>query len=151
MVDQFNVPLASGWITDLNARMVLEGSNRIDAFPSLHCAVSAYILFFDRVHRPWRFALYATPCVGLWLSTIYLRYHYFIDVIGGFALAALALRVAFTLEYRKNKRPLFIDKKSTAGRVSCQARQSSSWDRGIFGPFIGQRRQVSGRFGVSRE
>jgi hypothetical protein len=26
----------------------------------------------------------------------------------------------------------------SAGRVSCQARESSSWDRGLFGPFIGQ-------------
>jgi hypothetical protein len=29
------------------------------------------------------------------------------------------------LEYRKIKRPLFINKKSTAGRVSCQACESS--------------------------
>jgi uncharacterized protein DUF6092 len=44
-----------------------------------------------------------------------------------------------------------LSKRSIAGRVSCQAHESLSWNRGIFGPFIGQRRQVLGRFGASRE
>ena len=34
------------------------GSNGVDVFPSLHCAVSSFFLFFDRRHRPWRFKLY---------------------------------------------------------------------------------------------
>jgi hypothetical protein len=37
----------------------------------------------------------------------------------------VSLDVHLLSGYRKNKRPLFIDKKSTAGRVSCQARASS--------------------------
>ena len=63
----------------------------MDCFPSLHCAVSSYILFFDRRHRRWRFWLYLVPCVGLWVSTLYLRYHYFVDLVAGFALSAAAL------------------------------------------------------------
>jgi len=91
MADQFNVPL-TGWVfTRLNDYIVTHGSNGVDVFPSLHCAVSCYLLFFDRRHAPWRFRLYAVPCVGLWLATIYLRYHYFVDVLAGFALAAFAL------------------------------------------------------------
>jgi hypothetical protein len=35
--------------------------------------------------------------------------------------------------------------------MSCQACESSAWDRGIIGPFIGPRRYVSERFGVSGE
>ena len=80
-----------GAITDVNARIVLGGSNRVDCFPSLHCAVSSYILFFDLRHRRWRFWLYLIPCVGLWVSTLYLRYHYFVDLVAGFALSAAAL------------------------------------------------------------
>jgi membrane-associated phospholipid phosphatase len=91
MAEQFKVPLDGWWITRLNNAVVLRGSNGVDVFPSLHCAVSSFFLFFDRRHRPWRFKLYLVPCVGLWLSTIYLRYHYFVDVVCGFALAALAL------------------------------------------------------------
>jgi hypothetical protein len=80
-----------GAITDFNARIVHDGSNRVDCFPSLHCAVSTYVLFFDRRHCRWRFWLYLGPCVGLWVSTLYLRYHYFVDLLAGFALAAGAL------------------------------------------------------------
>jgi membrane-associated phospholipid phosphatase len=91
MTDQFTKPLDGWWITKWNAAIVAAGSNRVDVFPSLHCAVSSFLLFFDRRHRPWRFRLYLVPAIGLWFSTIYLRYHYFIDVVCGFALSALAL------------------------------------------------------------
>ena len=91
MADQFTTPL-TGWIlTRANDAVVRAGSNGVDVFPSLHCAVSSYLLFFDRWHRRWRYRLYLVPCVGLWLSTIYLRYHYLVDCLCGFALAATAL------------------------------------------------------------
>jgi hypothetical protein len=91
MADQFTVPLTGGAFTRINDYVVTRGSNGVDVFPSLHCAVSCYLLFFDRRHAPWRFRLYLVPCIGLWLATIYLRYHYFVDVLAGFALAAFAL------------------------------------------------------------
>ncbi len=91
MGDLFTVPLTGWAITRLNADIVARGSNGVDVFPSLHCAVSCFLLFFDRRHTRWRFRLYVVPCIGLWLATIYLRYHYFVDVIAGFALAAFAL------------------------------------------------------------
>jgi membrane-associated phospholipid phosphatase len=94
MSSQFTVPLTGWWITKWNAAIIAVGSNGVDVFPSLHCALSAYFLFFDRRHRPWRYKLFLVPCVGLWLSTIYLRYHYFIDALCGFALAAFALWLA---------------------------------------------------------
>jgi len=100
MADRFKTSLEGGWITTLNARMVLMGSNRVDVFPSLHCAVSSYFLLFDRKHMPLRYKCYLVPCVGLWLSTLYLRYHYFVDVACGFCLAAFSLWIAnrWTLE-----------------------------------------------------
>jgi membrane-associated phospholipid phosphatase len=94
LAGQFTVPLTGGWITDLNARVIGAGSNGVDVFPSLHCAVSAYCLFFDLRHKRWRFVAYVVPCVGLWLSTVYLRYHYLIDLVAGFVLAVVALEVA---------------------------------------------------------
>jgi membrane-associated phospholipid phosphatase len=94
MADQFTVPLTGWWITKWNAAIVAQGSNGVDVFPSLHCALSSFFLFFDRQHRPWRFKLYLVPCVGLWISTIYLRYHYLVDVLCGFALSAFALWIA---------------------------------------------------------
>jgi hypothetical protein len=96
MKTEFHTALAGGLFTQLNAAMVSFGSNHVDVFPSLHCAISTYMLLFDRWYKPQRFRIYAVPCVGLWISTIYLRYHYLIDVIVGFALAAFALWLART-------------------------------------------------------
>jgi membrane-associated phospholipid phosphatase len=60
------------------------------AFPSLHAAVSLLSLGLAwRYTRGWLFLL--TPAVlGLWISTIYLRHHFVVDLFAGFALAPLA-------------------------------------------------------------
>lgn len=87
----FSVPLDGGPITALTRDVVLLGSNRVDVFPSLHCAVSAYILGFAWRHHRREFWLLLIPVSCLWVSTIYLRYHYFVDVICGFVLALLCL------------------------------------------------------------
>lgn len=87
----FSVPLIGGPATALVDTMVRLGSNRVDVFPSLHCAVSAYILGFAHRHHRREFRWLLLPVLGLWLSTLYLRYHYLVDVICGFALAWLGL------------------------------------------------------------
>ena len=94
MADRFTVPLDGYWITDLLTALYPLGTNRCDAFPSLHVAASAYILLFDRRHRPRWYRAYLAPCALLWLSTIYLRYHYGVDVVAGFALAVAGVWVA---------------------------------------------------------
>jgi membrane-associated phospholipid phosphatase len=88
----YTVPLTGGVVTDANATLVAIGGNKVDVFPSLHCAASAFILAFDRRHSRGRFRLFLVPVVGLWLSTVYLRYHYLVDLLAGFALAGLALK-----------------------------------------------------------
>ena len=100
MAHEFHVPFAGWYFTRWNAAMVRIGSNGVDVFPSLHCAISSYILLFDRWYKKYRFRLYVIPCVGLWFSTIYLRYHYFIDILVGFALSACVLWMTrrYTLE-----------------------------------------------------
>jgi membrane-associated phospholipid phosphatase len=64
------------------------------AFPSLHSAASLVVLVYAwRYVRPWFFVL--LPFVlGLWVSTIYLRHHYFVDLVAGWLLAPLAVWVA---------------------------------------------------------
>ena len=89
--DLFPVELTGGAITALNHMMVVQGSNKVDVWPSLHCAVSLFILGFAWRHHRRQFWFLLAPVCGLWLSTFYLRYHYFIDVMCGFALAAFAL------------------------------------------------------------
>jgi membrane-associated phospholipid phosphatase len=68
------------------------------AFPSLHAAASLLALVYAwRYTRPWFFVL--VPFVGgLWLSTIYLRHHYVVDLFAGWLLVPLALWTAPRLE-----------------------------------------------------
>ena len=103
MKDAFQVPLEGFAVTRWNTAIVTWGSNGVDVFPSLHCALSSYFLFFDRRHVRWRYLVYLVPCIGLWISTIYLRYHYLIDVVCGFALAAFAL--GLSARYEREERP----------------------------------------------
>ncbi|HEX4683042.1 MAG TPA: phosphatase PAP2 family protein [Gemmatimonadaceae bacterium] len=95
MPDAFTRSISGGWMTALNDAAIRRGSNHVDVFPSLHIAVSAFFLGFDRRYARWRFHMYAVPATALWVSTLYLRYHYGIDVLCGFALAGLGLCVAF--------------------------------------------------------
>lgn len=99
----FNLTLTGGPITTLNQAMVIHGSNRVDVWPSLHSAVSTFILGFAWRHHRREFRWILLPIAGLWFSTLYLRYHYFVDVMSGFALAAFALH-----ESRRYARDLLI-------------------------------------------
>jgi membrane-associated phospholipid phosphatase len=64
------------------------------AFPSLHTAASTVALVYAWRHvRPWFWVLLPFV-VGLWASTIYLRHHYFVDLVAGWLLAPAAVWVA---------------------------------------------------------
>jgi hypothetical protein len=45
---------------------------------------------------------------------------------------------------RRQPRDVFVSKKGGDETVSCPTCEPSAWDRGVFGPFIGPRRRVSG-------
>jgi membrane-associated phospholipid phosphatase len=70
------------------------------AFPSLHTAVTLVMLACAWRHlRAWFFV--ALPfVVGLWVSTIYLRHHYAVDLLAGFLLAPVALYLSPRLDRR---------------------------------------------------
>ncbi len=104
--EAFNVPLTGWAVTRFNAMVVENGSNGVDVFPSLHCAVSCFLLFFDFRNARWRHRVYLVPCVGIWLATIYLRYHYAVDLLAGFGLAAFALWITRRWENTHAESPL---------------------------------------------
>ncbi len=89
-------------------RMLLDavplGTNRADAFPSLHCAVTAFLLGFEALFGSGRRAAFcALPVCILWLSTLALRFHYGVDVLAGFLLAIACLFLsALLLRTRRN-------------------------------------------------
>ncbi len=58
-----------------------------DAFPSLHTANAVTILLVGWRHGRSVVAVYALPVAGLAAATVYLRFHYAVDVAAGIALA----------------------------------------------------------------
>ena len=84
-------------MTQLSDLMVRQGSNQVDVFPSLHVGVSLY-LWLTLLKDQRSIAVGIAPLVFLlWVSTLYLRYHYLTDTLAG---AALAVTV-FLLTYEK--------------------------------------------------
>jgi len=80
----FGMPLTGGPITALNDWVVQHGSAVYDVFPSLHVLMTCVLLAHDRREHPRRFQWMLPVAVGLILSTVYLRYHYAIDLLAGF-------------------------------------------------------------------
>lgn len=105
---QYTRDLAGGLITDANRLVISATRVPRDCFPSLHVAISALLLVYAwRVSRA--FALLLAPVVvGNWVATLYLRYHYLIDVVAGFALVPIVLAVvrAWTRRFPPSDVPL---------------------------------------------
>ena len=99
------IPLTGLWLTaPLQAALdALEGVQR-DAFPSGHTAIAIIVLVMAARYQPRLFYPLAIVSVSLVVSTIYLRYHYVIDVVAGVLLAGLCLGVTFWL-YREHSEP----------------------------------------------
>ncbi len=75
------------------------GGSRTDVFPSLHTAVPTYLTLFsfkNRARAPYRYtwlplALFTTQIIG---ATMFLRWHYLVDICAGVLLASSAMLVS---------------------------------------------------------
>ena len=88
----FETSLSGTFITDrLSFLMNYEISEytRRDCFPSLHNGVIFLILLFAFKHEKIYAYLFFPFAIALFISTLYLRYHYFVDMIAGFLLAII--------------------------------------------------------------
>jgi len=83
----FHTVLRGPLLLNSTMGLVNRGSNAVDVFPSVHVAASLYLLLFDRQQARRRFWRFLVPCIVLWLSTLYLRFHYFVDIVAGVAVA----------------------------------------------------------------
>jgi hypothetical protein len=100
----FTTPLAGGLLTDLNAALVAGGSSRFDVFPSLHVLITCVLLDHDRRFVPRRFRLMLLPAAGMVMATVYLRYHFAVDLVAGFALFVAVRRAVARYLDRPNSR-----------------------------------------------
>lgn len=99
MASEFQNAFPSGLWLDMVMRTVQSGGAQMDIFPSLHTAAPTFIALFSFRNRdkiPFR---YTWPVVGLFAvniigATMFLRWHYIIDVVAGLALATSAAMLA---------------------------------------------------------
>ncbi len=100
--DAFSQPLPDGLWWGLVLDLVNQGGAQKDIFPSLHTAIPTFLLlhsYHNRHAAPFRITwpVVAFATVNIIIATMFLRWHYFIDVLAGLALAATAHRLSSTL------------------------------------------------------
>ncbi len=68
----------------------LEGVKR-DAFPSGHTGIALTVLYLSYFHAKGLYRVFLPCVIMLVLSTVYCRYHYVVDVLGGILLALVSI------------------------------------------------------------
>lgn len=102
LADQFSTPLEGGVFWNLVLETVAAGGAQKDIFPSMHTAFPTFIAFFSYYHRdqfPFRYTwpLVAFVVVNIIGATMYLRWHYLIDVVAGLCLALVGFAASIYL------------------------------------------------------
>jgi membrane-associated phospholipid phosphatase len=117
---QFTVPLQQS-VGVLTREMDFMNFARIrrDVFPSMHVALSFVVWLYAYRNSKKLFWATSPLILSLWVSTLYLRYHYLIDVVAGLVLAPLSYMLANWLFRRFGEVPLHVVVPSTwADKVS---------------------------------
>ena len=102
-----NVPINTTPVTNFiqNLLNILEGKH-YDCFPSGHTAVSLVVLYYAFKYEKKIFYIFLPLIISLIFSTVYLRYHYVIDIFAGLVLTFLTLFIAESIKlYRAVCRP----------------------------------------------
>lgn len=88
--DQFTVPLGHS-LEFINRQIEFMDFARIkrDVFPSLHTGISFVVWLYAWRNSKKLFGILSPLILSLWFSTVYLRYHYLVDVVAGLGLAPL--------------------------------------------------------------
>jgi membrane-associated phospholipid phosphatase len=86
--DQYTVPLSQP-LAVINRQIEFMDYARIlrDVFPSLHVGISFVVWMYAYRNSRRLFWILAPLILSLWVSTVYLRYHYLVDVLAGLILA----------------------------------------------------------------
>lgn len=110
MANEFHKPFPHGLWLDLVLDAVRSGGAQKDIFPSLHTAAPAFITLFSFRHRhlpPYRYTwpIVAFFSLNIMVATMFLRWHYLIDVVAGLALATFtAGSVPFLVDWDLRRR-----------------------------------------------
>lgn len=96
---QLTAPLQHGWVSAPIHAFIAQQTTGVDVWPSLHCAGALYIALWLWRAAPRFGRLVTIPCALVIISTMYMQYHYFIDVVCGCILACVAARFAWKAEH----------------------------------------------------
>jgi len=107
--DQYTVPLTQS-LEVFTRQMEFMDFARIqrDVFPSMHTAVSFIVWLYAYRNSRRLFVFLAPFVISLWISTVYLRYHYLVDVVAGLVLAPFCFYAANWLFKRFGMLPLAV-------------------------------------------
>jgi len=92
MAGEFHNPFPSGlWLDNVMSTVAAGGAQK-DIFPSLHTGAPTFITLFSYRHRatlPFRYtwAVLAFFTLNIIIATMFLRWHYVIDVVAGVMVA----------------------------------------------------------------
>ncbi len=105
----FDQPLQGAfWWRQVELTVATAGA-QLDIFPSLHTAYPAYFALHAYAHRQtqpfgWLWPILAFVAVNIIIATMFLRWHWFIDVAMGLLLAFAARKFAVAVSEREELR-----------------------------------------------
>jgi hypothetical protein len=107
LAGQFAHALEGKAFWPLVVQTVVENGAQKDIFPSVHTAIPTYCTLFAFLHRDRPLFRRAFPILLFWTSqiviaTMFLRWHYLIDIVAGVTLATAAARLTCWLEPREH-------------------------------------------------
>jgi hypothetical protein len=108
--DTFHHELSGGTFWPLVRETVDAGGAQKDIFPSLHTAAPTFFAIFSYRHRarvPFKYTwpLMAFVATQVIIATMFLRWHYLVDIVAGLALAFAAQRIGQTIaDWERAKR-----------------------------------------------
>jgi membrane-associated phospholipid phosphatase len=107
--NQYTVPLRqSVWVFNREVDFMDFARIRRDVFPSMHVAISFVVWLYAYRNSKKLFWILSPLILSLWFSTVYLRYHYLIDVLAGLILAPLSYWLANGLFHRFGEIPVTV-------------------------------------------
>jgi hypothetical protein len=103
LANQFENPLDGGLFWNLVTQAVSSSGAQKDIFPSLHTGVPTYFVLFSIRHRhlaPFKYTWYFAAFFAsqIIIATMFLRWHYLIDICAGITLAAGCVVLSTYLE-----------------------------------------------------
>ena len=105
----FDQPLQGAFWWDQVELAVSTAGAQLDIFPSLHTAWPAYFTLHAFAHREsqpfrWLWPVLAFVALNIIVATMFLRWHWFIDVVAGLLLALAARGFAVAIAQREESR-----------------------------------------------